>query len=1358
MKTLASFRLRDRRGMYRLGIALGLAACLLLLAFPPRSLAQEFRATLTGQVTDPDGRVVAGAKVVATNDETGSTYTAETSGAGVYYIPYILPGTYTVKASAQGFKTAVQDKVLLLADKYFGQNFKLQVGAIRETMEVTAAPPMLETENASGGTILDEKVLENVPVAGNQVFMLIGTTPGSQFTQTTFGPGGFSGTRGWDVTNQYIIGGGVNPADTSGGFNQFTLNGTNITQQTTYGAMGAGTWNVSPNIDSIQEVNVMTTTYDARYGRTTGGTVSLVTKNGTNDFHGEVFENYKDGSLFDANTTTNVFITGERTQQQVENQFGGNFGGPIKKEKLWFFFSFEGYRQSIYNTVTADVPPAYLRPGYNGNPYVDFGLVSTMDLGFKSNGQQADPYVLYGLTLFQPGDSTTTSNPDNAQCVGGSFNTAGFYTFTGASSTCGVAANSIGYPTAYAGGTVNPITKVAGSLIPAAQINNTALLMLKGNYVPLPNIKGAEDYVGGYGEPVNYFAVAPDYYRYNQPMIRVDYNTSDKTKWYSFFEWQKGHEYRSTNGFTGLEANGNINWLRESWAASQDMTHTFSPTFLGDFKLSFSRFAVNYPDGNLAAAKPGSILGLNIATPPITTLKDVPEMNINGIPTLFGNSNDVEASTLITLDVDFTKSATSNIKFIKGAHNLHFGGGLGYSTYGNPINGSVANNANGAFAFSGQWTQFDPLNSSCYQPFGLGVTDSNGKPISPGTCSGTVAPNGSGWADFLLGLPGTYSANGTTYTPHVNWNDSLFDYQPIWNLYVQDDWKVTHRLTLNLGVRYDVQVGLKERFNELPRGFCQTCVNPVGVDGVYQANVANAGNVAAWKAAGFTVPSQVLGDIVQAGVKGQPRNAYDTDWKNIAPRFGFAFALNPTTVFRGGWGYMYSAGLEGGAPIGYQQTTNYLESTDAGADPVQGGAAPGAVSAGPYGLGTPFPATAAYPLGLLPPVGAAGVALAGVGSGGLAVDNPKRLIPRTQVASFGVQHEFPGKFVLDARWAANYAGRLRALLWYNGTITYPELQYALAQGSDVYSKELPNPYYGVFSESFPGGCGQSPTIPALALALPFSQYCGFQSAPPVGEYNGAVGRNWYNGLETKLTKRTSHGLTFNVAYTWSKIINGDGYQNGYPYQDANEIHWISQYDRTHVFTMTGVYDLPVGQGRTFLSTAPRALDYALGGWTVGWTFAAQSGTPVGLNQGYDYSCRTFAPPNGTRTSEWFNPLANTIVPAGETSCASAVPHIGGTGFTYNLTPDHTSQVRNPTVPNLDLSLEKNFKVTERVRFQLRGEAFNAFNSALMGGPDTSPGDLPGSLFYNQTTQHSYWTGFGNISPNQQNLPRNLRVS
>jgi hypothetical protein len=1310
--------------MRRIGIAIGLTACLLLMALPQRSLAQEFRATLTGQVMDPDGRAVEKATVTAVNNDTGSIYTAETSNAGVYYIPYVVPGTYTVKANGPGFKTAIQDKVLLLAGKYFAQNFKLQVGEIRETMEVTTAPPLLETADASGGTILDEKVLQNVPVNGRQIYMLIGTVPGSQFTQTAFGPGGFSGTRGWDVNNQYIIGGGVNPSDTSGGFNQFTLNGSNITQQTSYGGQGAGTWNISPTLDSIQEVNVMTTTYDARYGRTTGGTVNVVTKNGTNAFHGELYEGYKDGSLFDANTTTNTFITGQPTQQQVENQFGGTVGGPILKNKLWFFFSFEGYRQSILNTVTGNVPPAYLRPGFNGNAGVDFGLVKTMDPGFMSNGVQADPYVLYGLTLYQAGDSTNPSNTHNAICSPAT-------STGGPPSTCGNSQNLIQYIFPYTGGTGS------GALIPAAQINNTANLMLQAGYIPLPNIKGAENYIGGFGEPANFFSVAPDYYSYNQPMIRVDYNTSDKTKWYSFFGWQKGYESRSNNGLTGLAANGNF-FQRETWSASQDMTHTFSPTLLGDFKLSFSRFQNRNPNGIFADAKPASTLGLNMPLPPVTTLKDVPE--INGIltnssasGTIFGNQNDLEASTYVALDADFTKS--------KGAHNLHFGGGIYYYTYGNPINGTVTNNANGAFGFTGQWTQFDPLNSNCYQP----AADNNPAYAVGSGCSGNFAPNGSSWADFLLGLPG----NG-----HVNWNDSLFDYQPIWNIYAQDDWKITHRLTVNLGLRYDVQIGLKERYNELPRGFCQTCLSPLNSDGVFQANVANAGNISQWQAAGINVASisKVLGTTVVAGQNGQPRNAYDTDWKNIAPRLGFAFAINPKTVIRGGWGYMYGGGLEGGAPIGYQQTTNYLASTNANTDPNQGGAAPGAPSAGPYGIGTPFPPSPAFPLGLLAPVGAAGVALAGVGGGGLTVDTPKRLIPRTQVMSFGFQHELPSQVTLDARWAGNYASRLRGLLWYNGTITNPQLQYALAQGSSVYSKQVPNPYFGVFSESFPGGCGQSPTIQALALLLPFSQYCGQNGgAPPVGEFNGPIGRNWYNGLEVKLTKRTSHGLTFNVAYTWEKIINGDGYQNGYPYQDANQIHYLSGFDRTHVLAMTGVYDLPVGKGRTLLSSAPRVLDYALGGWTLGWTFAAQSGTPVGLNQGFNYTCG-FAPPHGSSVAQWINPQI------ASSSCFSSVPHIGGSGFTYVTTPSTTNQVRNPTVPSLDLSLEKKFRVTERVNFELRGEAFNALNSVLLGGPDTTPTDGPASLIHNQTTSRNYWTGFGTVGPNQQNFPRNLRVS
>lgn len=1322
MTVLSNSRLHDRSETCRLWIVIGLALCLMLAAFPPGSQAQEFRATLTGQVTDASGAVVPKAKVTATNVDTGSSYTDVTTGAGVYYIPYIVPGTYRVKVEAEGFKVAIQDNVLLLAGKYFGQNFKLEVGTFHETMEVTAAPPLLETENASGGTILDSKTLENVPVNGRQVYMLIGTVPGSQFTQTTFGPGGFSGTRGWDVNNQYIIGGGVNPSDTSGGFNQFTLNGANITQQTTYNAANAGTWTIAPTLDSIQEVNVMDTTYDARFGRTSGGTVTVVTKNGTNMFHGEAIEGYK-GGFMDANFLQNKVIL-PASDQQVENQFGGTFGGPIKKDKLWFFFSFEGYRQSIYNLVTGNVPPAYLRPGYNGNTAgVDFGLVQTMYQTLNPNS----PYALYGLTLFQPGDSNNISNPNNAQCFANGPGTAP----TGPPTQCG--ANTLGYPNAYGGGTGG------GSLLPAAQFNQTALTMLNLGYVPLPNIGGAENYIGGFGDPANYAAASPDVYSYNQPMIRVDYNTSEKTKWYSFYAWQKGHENRSTNGFTGLEANGNLDHYRETWTAMQDMTHTFTPTLLGDVKISFNRFVDSAPDGNLNLAQPPSKLGLTMPLPPTTALKDYPEYSINGVSTgtLFGNNLSVSATTNVMLDADFTKA--------KGAHNIHFGGGIGEFFFGNPGN---AGNANGAFSFTGQWTQYDASNAYCYEPASLGFN--SGSPAcsaskrQPGGLPG-YAPNGYGFADFLLGLPGS---------GHIDWNDSLFDFEPVWNLYAQDDWKVTHRLTLNLGLRYDVQVGLKERYNELTRGVCLTCVNPVTNDGVYQANIANAANIAAWQAAGINVQSlaTVYGGAVYAGHNGQPRDAYNTDYSNIAPRLGFAFALDRKTVVRGGWGLMYVAGLEGGSPVGYQQATPYVASLDS-FNPQQGGAAPlSAPSAGPYGLGSPFPTSTQYPLGLLPPVGANAGLLTNIGDGAQVFDFPQRKIPKTQQMSFGLQRELPGDMVLDTRWAANYASRLRAgITWINGTLTYPELQYAL-NSTDNLSRLVPNPYYNVEAASPPGGCGTYPEVQAIALLLPYTQYCSGNGASLLGQYNLPVGRNWYNGLEVKLTKRTTHGLEFNLAYTYSKNINGDGYQNGYPYQDANELHWISAYDRTHVLTLTGVYELPVGKGKSFLSSAPRAVDYALGGWSLGWVFAAQSGTPVSVDNGdvTSYSCYNWKAPGGSNVAHWINPAIQ--------NCGTPLEHIGGTSYTYNTAQGYVGQVRNPTVPNLDLSLQKSFKVTEKVSFSLRGEAFNSLNSVLLPGPDTTVTDSPANVFFNQTTNKYYWQGFGTVSPIQQNFPRNLRVT
>nr|WP_236657426.1 TonB-dependent receptor [Acidisarcina polymorpha] len=1171
----------------------------------------------------------------------------------------MLPGTYTVTATAAGFKTTVQDKVLLLAAQTFTQNFKLEVGSLSQRVEVTTAPAELETSTASGSTVLDQRELEGVPLNGGQSYMLIGTTPGSQFTTTGFGPAGNSGTRGWDVTNSYTIGGGIV------GNNQFTLNGVNITSQTGYGNHSPGEWTVSPNIDSIEEVNVMTSTYDARFGRTSGGTVNIVSKAGGDQYHGTARYAYE-GGFMNANNFQNN-LSGTPRQGEVQNQFWITAGGPIIKNKLFFFFGFEGYRQSIGSTLLTNVPPAFLRPGYNGNPGVDFSLVQTMDPAEFPTG----------LPIYQPG---------TAYCLDG-----------GPVTAC----NS------------NHVAQLpfANNAIPGAQINPTAAAVLK--FIPLPNIPGTQNLVKGN----NYLGHNPDLYDYNQPQIRVDYNLTEKTKLYSYFLYWHGTEFRSNNGLSGVAANGNINWIHQNWVASQDVTHVFSPSLLGDFKISFDRFLEASPDGDLSQQSDPSTLGLSLPLPPTTTSRFLPEFNVGdnwgtglvGDRTVFGNVSNLDITNNFTLDADLTKTA--------GAHTLEFGGEIDEFQYGNPGN---VGHANGTFGFGSGFTQYNPQNKNCYP-----ATAASG---NNNTCTSN-APNGSALASLYLGVP-SQPENTNVGPGNIDWNRTVMEGQPVWAVYFQDNWRVNPRLTLNLGIRYDVQRGLRDRFNGLNRGLCLTCVNPISNNATYQANVANGSNQSAWTAAGISPASldQVLGGVLFTGVDGQSRDAYNTDWSNVGPRLGFAFVVDPKTVVRGGWGLMYSYGLEGGSNIGSYQSTNYTTSTDGGNTPT-----------GNFQSGSPFAS------GLLAPTGNTLGLETDLGNGGVQSDFPDRKIPMEQILSLGFQRELPGGIVLDARYAGNFTSRLRTFLWINGTASLAQIKAAIAN-PQVFNQQVPNPYYGVAGMSGPGQCGTSTTVQAVALILPLSQYCSPGSRGLVGQYNAPLGRNWYDALEVKLNRRVTggagRGLSLQVAYTYSKTINGDGYQNGWPYQDPFQQHWIAGTDRTHVLSATSVYDLPFGKGRMFVANPDRAVGYLINGWTLSGVFNAQSGTPVSVNTGYYYTCpgTSYRPAGGTSVGNgrWFS---------GNTSCWTGIP-------TYGLAnlEGKTAQVRNPTIPTLDLSLEKNTPITERVTFGLRLDAFNSLNSVLFGGPDTNPGDGPATF-----SPTSGWSGFGAVGAQQQNFPRVLQI-
>ena len=289
------------------------------------ALAQDFRATITGQVTDSSGAAIPDATVKVTSAATNELKQAKTNASGVYTIPYLNPGDYTVQISADGFETARRNNVALRVAQTFNLPVVMTVGQMAQEVTVTAEQNTVDTANADRGLVFDPVKTQQYPLNGRQEYMLLALTPGVLFTQEQFGASGFSGTRAWDANNSYKINGG------RPGTSIFLLNGAPINDLN-------GTWMISPNIESVQEFKVMTNVYDAQYGRMAGGVVNTTIKSGSNEWHGDVFEYFRN-SVLDANTIQNNAIGRDRGQHN-QHQFGGVVGGPIRKDKDFLFASF----------------------------------------------------------------------------------------------------------------------------------------------------------------------------------------------------------------------------------------------------------------------------------------------------------------------------------------------------------------------------------------------------------------------------------------------------------------------------------------------------------------------------------------------------------------------------------------------------------------------------------------------------------------------------------------------------------------------------------------------------------------------------------------------------------------------------------------------------------------------------------------------------------------------------------------------------------------------------------------------------------------------------------------------------------
>jgi hypothetical protein len=1190
--------------------------------------AQEFRATLTGQVTDPSGGVVPGATVTAVKNDTQQTYTAKTNVAGVYYIPYMLNGLYTVTVKARGFSTFVQEKVLLSASQTYGLNARLVVGATAQKITVTSAPPLVQTATGSGGTILTGTSVDDAPLNGRDVYQLTGTTPGSQYQIGTYNPYN-EGMSGWDYNNNYEVGGGM------AYYTDFSMNGANI------GLLQGedddeGSWTFAPNVDAVQEVNVMSDEYDARYGRSGGALVNIVTKGGTNQFHGDLYE-YLENSALDGNTFTDD-INDIAKPFSTQNQFGGTFGGPIKKDKIFFFVSFEGFRSDEPYGVTDTLPTAAMKNGdFSGTGYDIF-------------------------------------NPSTIQC--------------------GVTGGAIGN----CPNNDYVSTEFPNDTIPAALMNKTGSDIL--SYYPSPTLPGISN---------NYVVSEPEKIYFNQPMARLDWTLNDRNRLYATYMYEDGAEHVNESGLPGVAANGGgLDTTRNIQMATLDLTHTFSPTMIGDFKASFNRYVEDEIYNEIGMMKGGpEAFGLSYplgGTSP--SPNEYPQFSISGLPELFDSEIDYKGWTDAVLDADFTK--------IEGRNSIEFGGEWGYySFFWNPPEASP----NGDFSFGGTFTQYNPTSASALPP---GVSGVSGNAV----------------AAVLLGDP---TGGG------VDWDATVMQGQPMWDIYGQDNIRVNKRLTLNIGLRYDVEQGVKDRFDTINRGMCLDCLNPDTTNATFEANMAaeSATYAADYINTGLLDP--IRGGLLFEGTNGQPSDGLNTDWGDIGPRLGFAYMINPKTVIRGGWGWMYAYNTDGVSQDGFNITTSYVDSLN------------GITPTSYFSSGLPFPS------GIEKPAGSSQGLLTDIGNDIGGIWYPGQRIPRVQVQSIGVQRELPGHTVLDVKYSGNYARNLTdnypldstlpltggpvsgASCGLSGHVGYAQLQQATYNScvAELYDRQVPNPYYGVVPSNT--SLGSSPTVSAYNLMVPNSAFGALtQSDMPMG-------RMWFDALEATLQKRlygTSRGLSFLVSYTYSKVMSSDGWMDSFPWRSATQEDELTNYDRTNVLTWSGVWDMPWGQGAKYLApNAHGVLGALINNWKASWILTEESGPPISLDTGvWKTTSHNYVPAGGPTFEQWVYNCN------GEPeNCFESIPAMGQVNQ-----PNYIGYIRQYSVPDLDFSAFKDFKLTESKSLEVRADFFNLTNTPYFGsGPDMDPFANGGQI---TKESNGEWEGYGTVSFSQSNFPRYVQLN
>jgi hypothetical protein len=789
-----------------------------------------------------------------------------------------------------------------------------------------------------------------------------------------------------------------------------------------------------------------------------------------------------------------------------------------------------------------------------------------------------------------------------------------------------------------------------GNIIPANRISPVARSVL--NFYPLPELPGTVN--GGNNlDRTNW----PSRVTYHSTVYKFDQNLSDRNR-LMFRVNTNRNDNRSVDYFGYDNPSEGAVFYQKSLGFAFAENYSFSPKMTMDVRVSDSSFV--RAQGPNAAGKGFNLT--NVGFPAylqnaiVPSEQEFPTVTIGGYTTL-GDRSPLYKDTE-------TRSAGVTVYRISGGHQIKFGGEFRFS----PENRSGVS----------------PTNSSTPLSFSAGTAYTVG-PLS----NAAAAPIGQALASFLYGIVG----GSLTVPSTANFAESDKDFSG----FIQDDWKVTRRLNVNFGLRYEFQTALTERYNRSVRGFDPTAALPFAAQA--QANYA-LNPTPEVSASQFLVQ----GGLTFAGVNGQPRTLYNPETTEFMPRAGFAFSPNSKTVIRGGIGVFYGSlgvRLQDVIQTGFNQLTNIVSSND-------GGVTFAAT------LGNPFPA------GILQPTGAGLGTQTYVGNG-ISYFNPNPRAPRLLKYEVDIQRELPGQFVLSAGYLGSGGGDLEVA---RSLKPLPNQYLSTSPTRDQttinnLTASLPNPFASIPQFAGTGLAGS--VISRPALIAPYPQFSGIS-------YFTYDGKSWYDALNVKFEKRFTHGYLVALTYTFSKFLAANSLLNA---GDAAPAKYLSSQDYPHHVALTGIYELPIGRGRPFLSGLSKAPQAILGGWDLSYVYTYQSGPPITFGDVLLTGNPKDVPLSSSQRSaaQWFN----TSVFNRNTSQQLANNLI-------TLSPAFAG-IRAAAYNSSDMSVLKHVQFHEQLRLEIRVDALNLFNQVSFGVPNTTPTS----------------TSFGAVTT-QKNVPRRLQAT